>query len=47
MESPNEVSYAILTFDGEEMQTPIRLHKAPAEWLDEDSETDILQLEFA
>ena len=47
IDAPHEVSYAILTFDGEEMNVPIRLHKAPAEWLDEDSETDILQLEFA
>lgn len=47
IEAPNEVSYAILTFEGEEMQTPIRLHKAPEAWLQENNETDILQLEIA
>lgn len=33
--SPEVVSYAILTFDGEAMRAPIRLHKAPAEWLED------------
>lgn len=47
IEAPEDVSYAILTFDGEEMQAPIRLHKAPAEWLESDNETDILRLEIA
>ncbi|HEY0905729.1 MAG TPA: hypothetical protein VGE17_00895 [Methylophilus sp.] len=35
MAAPEEVSYAILRFDGEAMNAPIRLHKAPAEWLDD------------
>lgn len=47
IEAPDEVSYAILTFDGEDMQRPVRLHKAPPEWLEKDNETDILQLEIA
>ena len=47
MEAPHDVSYAILTFDGEDMQKAVRLHKAPDEWLDQDSEADILQLEMA
>ncbi|MDP8567616.1 hypothetical protein [Methylophilus aquaticus] len=49
MSSPDEVSYAILTFDGEEMKRPIRLHKAPAEWLEDESAAEQLlpRAEFA
>lgn len=47
IEAPDQVSYAILTFDGEEMKAPVRLHKAPAEWLEQGNDTDILQLEIA
>lgn len=42
IESPQDVSYAILTFDGEEMRSPIRLHKAPAEWLESESAAEQL-----
>lgn len=34
---PHDVRFAVLRFDGEHMATPIRLHKAPADWLSEDS----------
>ncbi len=37
IETTQDVSYAILTFDGEEMRRPIRLHKAPAEWLEDEA----------
>jgi hypothetical protein len=47
IESPEEISYAILTFEGDEMKAPIRLHKAPSEWLQESNSQDILQLEIA
>lgn len=40
--APQEISYAILTFDGEEMKAPIRLHKAPAEWLEDESAAEQL-----
>lgn len=40
--APEEVSYAILTFDGEDMRAPIRLHKAPSEWLESESAAEQL-----
>jgi hypothetical protein len=36
LDNPREVAFAVLTFEGEEMKAPIRLHKAPAEWLAEE-----------
>ena len=47
MHNPESVSFAILTFEGEEMHAPIRLHRAPEAWLEEDSNTDILSLQMA
>lgn len=34
---PHAVSFAVLRFDGEQMATPIRLHKAPADWCQEET----------
>ena len=42
IESPQDISYAILTFDGDEMHAPIRMHKAPAEWLESEEAAEQL-----
>lgn len=47
MGAPQAVSFAILTFDGEDMHPPIRLHRAPEDWLQADCDTDILSLQMA
>lgn len=49
IEAPDDISYAILRFDGDEMKAPIRMHKAPAEWLENEAAVEQLlpRAEFA
>ena len=48
LEEGGEVQYAIMSFDGEIMHNPIRLHKAPADFLDEQETIGVQrEVEFA